>query len=141
LYQSQTQIPFDLNVGTGSIQLFREAYHPYYKVTSDTNIDLSASFPQSQYAEDLTGEEVTISLDVLVDVDRVVNIDGREFDVKGNRWTRIHVTKEFPENTTRNTRVRVPYSRQITRDKIITRNTRVFLIVGKLLEIKSLEIN
>lgn len=119
LYQSQTQIPFDFNQGTGTIQLYREAYHPYYKVVSDTNIDLSAAFPQSHYAEDLTGKEVTISLDVLVDVDRVVNIDGREFDVKGNRWTRIHVTKEFPENTTRNTRVRVPYSRQITRDKII----------------------
>lgn len=119
LYQSQTQIPFELNQGRGTLQLFREAYHPYYKVVSDTNIDLSAAFPQSQYAEDLTGEEVTISLDVLVDVDRVVNIDGKDFEVKGNRWTRIHVTKMFPINDTVNKRVRTPYSRQITRDKII----------------------
>ncbi len=119
LYQSQTQILFGFNSGIGEIQLFREAYHPYYKVVSDTNIDLSAAFPQSQYAEDLTGEEVTISLDVLVDVDRVVNIDGKDFEVKGNRWTRIHVTKMFPINDTVNKRVRTPYSRQITRDKII----------------------
>jgi hypothetical protein len=119
LYQSQTQIPFNFNQGTGTIQLYRGAYHPYYKVVSDTNIDLSASFPQSQYAEDLTGEEVTISLDVLVDVDRVVTLDGKEFEVKGNRWTRIHVTKEFPENSTVNKRVRIPYSRKNTKDKII----------------------
>jgi hypothetical protein len=119
LYQSQTQIPFDFNQGTGTIQLYRGAYHPYYKVVSDTNIDLSAAFPQSQYAEDLTGEEVTISLDVLVDVDRVVTLDGKEFEVKGNRWTRIHVTKEFPINDTVNKRVRIPYSRKNTRDKII----------------------
>ena len=118
LYQSQTQIPFDFNSGDGTIQLFRDSRHPYYKVVSDTNIDLSASFPQSQYAEDLDGEEVTISLDVLVDVDRIVTIDGEDFEVKADRWTRIHVTKEFPTNTTRNVRIRLPFSRKKTRDKI-----------------------
>ena len=76
------------------------------------------SFPQSHFAEDLTGEQVTISLDVLVDVDRIVNIDGREFNVKGNRWTRIYVTKEFAENSTKNVRIRNPFSKKISRDKV-----------------------
>ncbi|MBS4534968.1 hypothetical protein GOQ29_04970 [Clostridium sp. D2Q-14] len=120
LYQSQTNIPFDLNVGTGTVQLFRNSYYPYYKVTSDTNIDLSASFPNSQFAEPLEElGEATISLDVLVEVDRVVIIDGEEHEAKANRWTRIHVTKEFTENNTRNIIVRNPYSRKRTRDKYI----------------------
>lgn len=119
LFQSQTQIPFDFNIGAGTMQLFREAYHPYYKVTSNTDIDLSASFPNSQFAENLDGQEVTISLDVLVDVDRTVNLDGKEYEVKGNRWTRIWVAKELPINTTKNVRVRNPFSRNITRDKVV----------------------
>ncbi len=132
LFQSQTQIPFDFNNGIGSIQLFRNSYHPYYKVTSNSNIDISASFPNSQFAENLEGEEVTISLDVLVDVDRTITLDGKQFEVRGNRWTRIHVTKEFPENTTINKRVRVPYSRKVTRDKVAG---------NKLIESLSVDIN
>ena len=98
--------------------MFRHQIHPYYKVVSDGNIDLFAAFPDSQFAEPL-GElgEVTISLDVLVEVDRIINLDGKDFDVKGNRWTRIHVTKEFnEENTTKRLRVRNPFSRRWTRD-------------------------
>lgn len=118
LFDSQTGIEFGFNSGSGTIQLFGHQIHPYYKVVSDGNIDLFAAFPDSQFAEPL-GElgEVTISLEVLVEVDRKVNIDGKEFDVKGNRWTRIHVTKEFnEENTTRRLRVRNPFSRKHTRD-------------------------
>lgn len=117
LFDSQTEITFGFNEGNGEIQLFRDQTHPYYKVTSDQTIDLFAAFPDSQFAESL-GElgEVTISLDVLVDVDRVVTIDGKEFDVKANRWTRIHVTKTFTENTTKRLRVRNPFSRKRTRD-------------------------
>lgn len=120
LYQSQTNIPFDLNKGVGTVQLFRNSYHPYYKVTSNTNIDLSASFPNSQFAEPLEDlGEVTTSLDVLVDVDRVVTLEGKQFELKANRWTRIHVTKEFNENTTKNIRARNPYSRKVSRDKVV----------------------
>ncbi len=117
LFDSQTEIMFGFNEGNGEIQLFRDQTHPYYKVTSDQTIDLFAAFPDSQFAESL-GElgEVTISLDVLVDVDRVVTIDGKEFDVKANRWTRIHVTKSFDDNTTKRLRVRNPFSRKRTRD-------------------------
>ena len=118
LFDSQTGIEFGFNSGSGTIQLFRHQIHPYYKVVSEGNIDLFAAFPDSQFAEPL-GElgEVTISLEVLVEVDRKVNIDGKEFDVKGNRWTRIHVTKEFnEENTTKRLRVRNPFSRKHTRD-------------------------
>lgn len=118
LFDSQTGIEFGFNSGSGTIQLFRHQIHPYYKVVSNGNIDLFAAFPDSQFAEPL-GElgEVTISLEVLVEVDRKVNIDGKEFDVKGNRWTRIHVTKEFnEENTTKRLRVRNPFSRKHTRD-------------------------
>lgn len=120
LYQSQTNIPFDFNNGEGTVQLFRDSYHPYYKVVSNQNIDLSASFPDSQFAEPL-GElgEVTVSMDVLVDVDRTVTLDGKTFELKANRWTRIHVTKEFTENTTKHIRARNPYSRKVTRDKIV----------------------
>jgi len=118
LFDSQTGIEFGFNSGSGTIQLFRHQIHPYYKVVSNGNIDLFAAFSDSQFAEPL-GElgEVTISLEVLVEVDRKVNIDGKEFDVKGNRWTRIHVTKEFnEENTTKRLRVRNPFSRKHTRD-------------------------
>jgi hypothetical protein len=118
LFDSQTGIEFGFNSGSGTIQLFGHQIHPYYKVVSDGNIDLFAAFPDSQFAEPL-GElgEVTISLEVLVEVDRKVNIDGKEFDVEGNKWTRIHVTKEFnEENTTRRLRVRNPFSREHTRD-------------------------
>lgn len=118
LFDSQTGIEFGFNSGFGTIQLFGHQIHPYYKVVSDGNIDLFAAFPDSQFAEPL-GElgEVTISLEVLVEIDRKVNIDGKEFDVKGNRWTRIHVTKEFnEENTTKRLRVRNPFSRKHTRD-------------------------
>jgi hypothetical protein len=121
LYGSQTQIPFYFNNGSGTVQLFGDQRTPYYKVVSNQNIDLFAAFPDSQFAEPL-GElgVVTISLDVLVGVDRQVTIDGNTFDVPANRWTRISVTKEFNEpNTTRRIRVRKPFSRQETRDIFI----------------------
>lgn len=117
LYDSQTEIPFGFNSGVGIVQLFRDQIHPYYKVTSDQDIDLFAAFPDSQFAEPLAElGEVTISLDMLVDVDRTITIDGKEFDVKANRWTRIHVTKSFDDNTTKRLRVRNPFSRKRTRD-------------------------
>ncbi len=117
LYDSQTEIPFGFNSGSGTIKLFRDQVHPYYKVTSSQSIDLFAAFPDSQFAESLEEMgEVTISLDVMVDVDRTVAIDGKDFDVKANRWTRIHVTKSFDDNTTKRFRVRNPFSRRWTRD-------------------------
>ena len=117
LYDSQTEIPFRFNAGDGTIQLFRHQVNPHYRVVSNQNIDLFIALPDSQFAEPL-GElgEVTVSLDVLVDVDRIVSINGKEFNVKANRWTRIYVTKEFAENTTKRLRVRNPFSRKKTRD-------------------------
>lgn len=117
LFDSQTEIGFGFNVGVGTVQVFRDQVHPYYKVVSSQGVDLFAAFPDSQFAEPLEElGEVTISLDVLVDVDRTATIDGKEFDVKANRWTRIHVTKSFDDNTTKRLRVRNPFSRKRTRD-------------------------
>lgn len=101
-------------------QLIRDSINPYYKAYNPyvSQINLFASFPNSQFAENLEGEIVTMSLGVLVDVDRVVKIDDREFELKANRWTRIHITKEFPINNTKHTRVRKPYSRKQTRDVV-----------------------
>jgi hypothetical protein len=117
LYDSQTEIPFGFNTGTGEVRIFRDQIHPYYKAVGDQNINLFIALPDSQFAEPLSElGEITISLDVMVDVDRTVIIDGKDFDVKGNRWTRIHVTKAFDNNTTRRSRVRNPFSRKRTRD-------------------------
>ncbi len=117
LYDSQTEIVFNLNDGIGEVQIFRDQIHPYYKAISDQTINLFVAFPDSQFAEPLVElGEVTISLDVMVDVDRTVTLDGKDFDVKGNRWTKMYITKEFEENTTRRLRVRTPFSRKRNRD-------------------------
>ena len=124
LYQSKTEIPLRFNEGySGELQLFRNAFHPYYKVTSSGNgISLFGNFPNSQYAEDLSGEEVTISLDISADENGTIEIDGKEFDLVENKWTRIYVTKIFPSTNTKNIRVRTLYSKGHSRDIVYGNN-------------------
>ena len=124
LYQSKTEIPLRFNEGySGELQLFRNAFHPYYKVTSSGNgISLFGNFPNSQYAEDLSGEEVTISLDISADENGTIEIDGEEFDLVENKWTRVYVTKIFPSTNTSNIRVRTLYSKGHSRDIVYGNN-------------------
>ena len=116
LYQSQTNIPFYLNSGEGEIVINRNAFHPYYKVTSNENVDLSINFPLSRYAENLVGKEVTISLDVMTELDSTATIEDKEYNLKANEWSRISYTKTFPDTDTKHIRVRTRYSKKQSRD-------------------------
>src|SRR5699024_5799030 len=62
------------------------------------------------------GQEVTISLDVMTEMDSMVTIEGKEYDTKANEWTRIHVTKTFTDTDTKHIRVRTRYSKKQSRD-------------------------
>ena len=113
-----TPAPEDLDGGL-DIQLIRGPGKPYYKVFNPHAgfVSLAAAFPNSRFAEPLESlGRVTVSLEVMTDVDRDVIINGATFPVKGNRWTKIHFSKTFDENTTKHRRVRNPFGRKRTRD-------------------------
>lgn len=109
-----TPAPEDVE-GWLDIKLIRGPGNPYYKVVSPHAdfTSLSVGFPNSRFAEPLESlGRVTISLDVMVEVDREITINNSTFAVPGNRWTRIFFTKEFTENNNTSTRVLTPYSRK-----------------------------
>ena len=119
LLQSNTNIELDSDNAVVT-QQFLNSQKPYYKATSSVPIELYGAFPNSQFAEPL-GDlgESTVSIDVLTEVDSTVALDGKEYETQANRWSRIHVTKIFNQNTTKHIRHLSPYSRKNFRSKTV----------------------
>src|SRR5699024_5669005 len=85
---------------------------PYY--TAAGNIDLYAGFPEQRFTRDLTElDEITVSLEVRSTRGSIVTIEGEEFEIEPNKWTKIWVTKKFEGlNSNKHTNVVTPYNRR-----------------------------
>lgn len=61
-------------------------------------------------------------MDISADENGTIEIDGEEFDLVENKWTRVYITKIFPSTNTKNIRVRTLYSKGHSRDIVYGNN-------------------